>query len=517
MNRNIVIVGGGTAGWLTALFAKKYFYKCNVTLIESQEIGILGAGEGTTPHFINFLKAIDIPLSDLFKHAKATVKNGIKFTDWNGDGEHFFHPFWSYEQAQVQENRYLLANFASTNSSLDPVCYVANISENYRVPFVPKSVSLDGKNTWESRYEKLANYGVHFDARELANFLSSVGEQRGVNRVFSEVVGTLTDVDGYIEALELKTGERIPCDFVFDCTGFARLFIGKHFNTKWKDYKDYIPNDRAIPFFIDTTNEQNPLPPYTEAIAMKYGWVWKIPVQGRYGCGYVFDSSLISDEEAIAELEEKFPVASINRKGFSFKAGCFEQVWVKNCMAVGLSAGFIEPLEATNLWVTVDQLSYLRESIAGVFSRDTEISKTFNEVTLQFNTTILEFLTLHYITQRRDTVYWSNAQAKKNKPVVRDIIESSTAIALQGNVGLKKFGNGTSFSIISILRLLLAQKLCKLHNLNEVIDSLNEYYDIAWFEENAQSIYQSILTNTQLSARHDEFIEMMRGLDESRI
>lgn len=509
MNRNIVIVGGGTAGWMTALFVKKHLYKCNVTLIESQDIGILGAGEGTTPHFLQFLNELDIPLSDMFKHARATVKNGIKFTDWNGDGSDFFHSFHTPEINEVMNNKYLLLDLIRNGESMDKVNYAAAISKQNRVPFVSKIVTPGDENDWQSRYHTLCKYGVHFDARALAAYLADVGKSRGINHVQGNVIDINSSTSGVIENLAIDSGEQYDCDFVFDCTGFARLIIGKHFNSEWKDYRDYIPNDRAIPFFIDNSQEEN-LPPYTEAIAMKYGWVWKIPVQGRYGCGYVFDSSIITDEQAIEEIEARFNTNVSNRKGFNFKAGCFKEVWIQNCMAVGLSAGFIEPLEATNLWVAITQLTKIKNSLHGIFNLDTPTIDLFNKSMLLFNSSILDFITLHYITQRCDTVFWQNAQTKKDKPVIRDILELSNNIVLEGPEIIGIIEADFTFAQPSILTLLLAQKLCKKETLEKYEEALNGVYNPEWFYDRAISIQRATEINASVSLHHSEFINFMK-------
>jgi hypothetical protein len=159
------------------------------------------------------------------------------------------------------------------------------------------------------------------------------------------------------ESLILENNEEQLVDFVFDCSGFHRLLIGKHFNSEWASYKEYLPVDMAVPFFIPIDEE---IPPYTEAIAMKYGWMWKIPLQNRYGCGYVFDSSLISEEDAAKEIEEylgfvpEYPRK--NKGAFKFNAGGYKTPWVKNCIAIGLASNFIEPLEATSIFSSIDSL-----------------------------------------------------------------------------------------------------------------------------------------------------------------
>jgi tryptophan halogenase len=205
----------------------------------------------------------------------------------------------------------------------------------------------------------------------------------------------------------MENNYNISCDFVFDCSGFHRLIIGKTFNAKWNSYKDFLPSDSAIPFFIDMIDS---IPPYTEAIAMKHGWMWKIPLQNRFGCGYVFDSSLISEEEAVKEIEEFLGYVPFyprkEKGGFKFDAGAYEETWINNCLAVGLSANFIEPLEATSLWVTSYSLSLFFSNPNSITNTSNEVREQFNKTVLDQNSEIANFVYFHYMSLRKDTDFW---------------------------------------------------------------------------------------------------------------
>lgn len=350
----IVVVGGGTAGWLTALSLNKFMPYSEVTVIASSELGILGAGEGTTPHFMELLKELDIPEADLYQHAKATVKRGIDFDNWNGDGKKFYHPFW------------------------------------------------DDK------------YALHFDANLLAKYLQNVGIGRGIKLVDDIVVKINDDKHGYIKSLSLKSGEDIQTDFVMDCSGLRRLIIGGHYKSQWNSYTKHLPAKRAMPFFIEHNDED--LEDYTGAIAMKAGWVWKIPVQGRYGCGYVFDSNFITDEQAKAEVEELFGHEITVPRYFDFEAGSFDKTWIKNCVAIGLAAGFTEPMEATSIWIQVMTLQYLRDHMKR-YIRDGEMAvDDFNTVIRHLNNDLMYFIHLHYLTKRNDSEFWKTFVERNNTP-----------------------------------------------------------------------------------------------------
>ena len=418
---NIVIVGGGTAGWLSALLLNAHHPYKNITVVESDEIGILGAGEGTVPQFINVLDMIDIPVSDIVKYADGTIKSAIKFTNWNSTDEddYYYHPF-----GVNQGLNYMSLNTEYYNHTcLTPLIgmykgddfknnnFINKISEKYKAPFFNEPNPQAQNNNPIFQYKGLTTYAMHFNARKLADFLKHVALERGIVRVEGIVENIVSNDAGDITSLELDNNSSVDCDFVFDCTGLRRLIIGEHFKSKWNSYSDYLPCDTAMPFFIknDTTNVE----PYTEAIAMKYGWVWKIPVQGRYGCGYVFDSTYTDLEKAKAEVEERFGCEIEVPRTFNFSAGCYEETWINNCIAVGLSSGFIEPLEATSIWTStmsvLDVVVWLDRLEAGN-QADRDV---FNKTIVNRNQEIVNFLCFHYMGKRNDSEFWNNWKEKQ--------------------------------------------------------------------------------------------------------
>jgi tryptophan 7-halogenase len=413
MSKSIVIVGGGAAGWLTALMAKKSYPDSDITLVESKEIGILGAGEGTTPLLPDFLNYLDVSISDLVKHCDATIKNAIKFTNWKNDNTFYYHAFGLKDQGligpQTIPYRYLSNNplhvaSLSINNSLTEIDAVEKVSEKNKVPFIFKA-KQDKDPILD--YHDIASVAVHFNAIKLANRLKEIALSRGVNLVEGTIKDVVLNENNNVKALNLENEKEVLCDFVFDCSGFSRLIIGKVFQSKWKSYKSFLPSDSAIPFFIDMTDK---IPAYTEAIAMKYGWVWKIPLQNRFGCGYVYDSSLISEEDAIKEIEEflgytpEYPRKG--KGGFKFDAGAYEEPWINNCVAVGLAANFIEPLEATSLWVSVLAIKRIFENPSNIFINSELLRKEFNKYILSINDEISSFVYFHYMSPRQDTDFW---------------------------------------------------------------------------------------------------------------
>lgn len=413
---NIVIFGGGSAGWITALLTHSYYPNHKITLIESESIGILGAGEGTTPHFVEFLDKINIPVSDLIKNCKATIKHGINFENWNGDKKKYFHSFGS--NGQIKEwNDFLIEKRIIEKEQIDTLSFAKKVSDLRKVGFSYKDIILGNENSILN-FNFYCNYALHFDARLLAKYFRQIAESRGIIRVEGELKSIASDKNGNIKQIQLTNEKQVDCDFIFDCSGFARILIGKFFQTEWISYDKHLPMNTALPFFIEHDDDVSP---QTDAIAMKYGWVWKIPVQGRYGCGYVFDSNFINEEQALKEAEEYFNCELKSPKTFKFNAGTFKQTLVKNCMAVGLAQSFVEPLEATSIWISYLNLNdFLKYD--GFSVKSESFYKKFNFICLERNGEIRDFLYLHYITNRSDSEFWRNFQ--NNNPMIDSVQET---------------------------------------------------------------------------------------------
>ena len=475
---NIVVVGGGSAGWLTALYAKKVYENSTVTLVESEEYGVLGAGEGGTPQLLTLLEFLDISVEDIVYNCSATVKNGIKFTNWSKKDKHYYHPFGSISSSSNDYNFYYDDFFENNTGyshiyaqdfghSTEDYVFIEKISEQHKIP--------------NSNFNlKTSHWGIsiHFDARKLAIRLRQIAESRGVVRKEGLVQKLLTDPEGYIT--EIKTNkETIKASFVFDCSGFRRLVIGNFYKQKWKSYSKHLPAKKAIPFFLEPSN---PIPPYTESIAMDYGWMWKIPLQHRYGCGYVFDTDYISEDKAKEEVvkylgyEVEFPTV------FSFNPGCFENVWHKNVLAVGLSAGFLEPLEATSLWQSINTLKKFFSNNSNILTKNKSTIEKFNKDYVNENQEYVDLVYTHYITSRTDTNFWKDFLKNNETPeFVKYIIEVSKERPLTDF----DFSDRKLYSFVNYFYVLLG---------NEIItkDMLQNYKKYIY---NKTDIYKSILEN----------------------
>jgi len=238
----------------------------------------------------------------------------------------------------------------------------------------------------------------------MANFLEKKGISRGIKVIDSIIKDFVTNESGDVIQCITEEGVKIETDFIFDCSGFYRLIIGKLYKTEWVSYEKYLKVNTAIPFFLEQSKEE--ITPYTHAVAMKYGWMWKIPLQHRYGCGYVFDKNYISSEEAKKEVEEMLGHEITVPRVLEFSAGRYEKVWVNNCISIGLSTGFTEPIEATSIWIQIMQLTSLNKDM--LLNRQQFLVNEYNDKIAHINDEILSFIYFHYVNERKDTPFWSD-------------------------------------------------------------------------------------------------------------
>jgi tryptophan halogenase len=403
--KNIIVFGGGTAGWLTALYIKKLYNEVSIILIESSKVGILGAGEGSVPLLPSFLRDIlNIDMDEFRDACDVTFKLGISFENWNGDGEKYLHGFGAPSGTPLD---YIQPNIldASFNSALLVLNTLANNEDLNEV--IPEHKVITEKKSFlyedNGEIKKSTGHSFHFNARKVADYLRMVGESRGIIVIDGEFDKVILNQKDYIEGILLQDGRYFESDFVFDCSGFQRLLIGKLYNTEWISYEKYLTVNSAIPFFLPQTEKV--IRPETRAIAMKYGWMWQIPVKGRWGCGYIYDDRFIDEIQAKAEVEEFLGHSIESPKTFKFNAGRYKEVWKNNCIAVGLSSGFTEPLEATSVMIALMQLTNL--DFSSLKTDNQSIRDVYNNFVAEVNDEVVVFLYYHYMTQRKDTEFWS--------------------------------------------------------------------------------------------------------------
>lgn len=402
MKDKIIILGGGSAGWLTAIWAKRMMPTKKITLVQSKEIGIIGVGEASTPHLPEFLTSLGIDVKDLIKNTNGSIKNGISFVNWNGDGQRYFHSFF--------EN---ICDF-NIGTIFSRECY-----DYYLKTLINKKLNFEDYNyqfrlSYDNRIDlNHTSWSIHFDSKLFAEYLENFGRRMGIGVIENTFVSANHNDEGFITSINLEGNVFLDCDFIFDCSGFSRLLVQKYYDQKWISYADYLPMKCAIPFWLESESD---IEPYTSSIAMNNGWIWKIPLQHRVGSGYIFDSDYIDVEQAVKEAENFYSRSLKINKVINFNPGRIEKFWIKNCIAVGLSSSFLEPIESTSLWVTTSQLDILRHFLSEFEMPNKSSVNIFNETMGNTLDELSYFVYLHYINKRRDSIFWKEFQCKNPIP-----------------------------------------------------------------------------------------------------
>ncbi len=400
--RQIVILGGGTAGWMCAaafspLLATGRF---QVRLIESDEIGTVGVGEATLPHIKTFNDSLGINEADFMRATGATFKLGIEFRDWGQAGNSYIHPFGAFGQnwAGVDFHHYWLrARQAGVDAgALEDYCMAIAAARADRFDFP----TLDAGSI-KATYA----YAYHFDAALYAQYMRGLATSRGVVRSEGRVTDVLLDPDnGNIHGLRLASGEVVEGDLFIDCSGFAGLLIGKTLNSPWEDWTGWLPCDHA---WAVPTQNLGPPTPYTRSTAREAGWQWRIPLQHRTGNGYVFSSQHVSEDRArdtlLSHLDGK---ALAEPRLLKFQAGRRAASWTKNCIAMGLASGFLEPLESTSIYLVQIAIQTLLKFMP-TDGDDTRLRDAFNRfIDVEYDR-VRDFLILHYhANSRDDSGFW---------------------------------------------------------------------------------------------------------------
>jgi tryptophan halogenase len=403
---NIIIVGGGTAGWVTAhQFLNKT--SSNITVVASEEIPIVGVGESTTGIFNDLINLKDNVTNtsdeEFLRETKSTYKLGIKHSDWHTIGKSFYSP--------LGDDYYLQDFFNYPDIEYD----------NYRIYHLACEIKYDsGFQARLMKENKIHKFipgmpatAYHLDTYKVGQYLKRKAIDKGrVNYIDDEVVSFTQDDKGYVKLITTKTGKVIEGNLFVDCTGFSRLLIDKIDKNNFISYQDGLLVNSALTFNIESKPKN-----YTHAWAQKYGWLWQIPTQERLGCGYVFDDSYINFEQAKEEIEQVLGIKIEPQKQIKFETGRLEKFWVKNVISTGLSSAFIEPLEATSIHCTIKQINYF---LANYFKKDlpfecTQIIDQYNDEMVTMWDNIRDFIVFHYITSRIDTEFWIEAGAYERR------------------------------------------------------------------------------------------------------
>ena len=445
--RKVVVVGGGTAGWLTALsVARRLAPTAEVVLIESPGIGAVGVGEATVPTMPATLGRLGIGEDEFLHHCDATFKLGIRFVGWrhgslDGDPDVYWHPFGVLPALDGTPDGLIGRWLAAGRRGFARECFeTPRLCEAGRAP----------KRDWQPDFRGLVPYAYHMDAGRFAALLESHARAAGVRHVEDRIVRVARDERGWIDAVFTESGGSLTADLFFDCSGFRSLLVGEALEEPFHSLADRLVCDRAVAIWVDG---EEAVPPFTTATALRHGWVWQIPLNGRVGTGYVYSSQFLDAGGAEGELRDFLGTVSsgCDARHLALRVGHLRRCWVKNCVAIGLAGGFIEPLESTGIFLIEAALHQLEE-IGVDPGRRGELNRGMAALYRE----LADFIVLHYcLTERDDTEFWR---------LQRSALETSTSLAEQverwqrglapriGDQPYRIFGEGSYACILDGLR-----------------------------------------------------------------
>lgn len=438
----IVIVGGGTAGWMTAAALTSVVGSrvCRVTLVESDEIASVGVGEATLPQMKDFNDYIGINEADMMQKTSATFKLGIEFVNWGAVGNSYIHPFGKFGETLSGIDFHQMWNrakaFGSTKS-IEEYSFAVKACREGRFEF-----PVEDQSEINSTYA----YAYHFDAGLYAQYLRKFAEARGLQRIEGKIISVNQDSDsGFISSLTLESGEIITGDYFLDCSGFQSLLLGKTLNATWDDWSQWLVCDRAVAV---QSAKSDFFPPYTQSTAKTAGWQWRIPLQHRTGNGYVYCSQFITDDDATESLLCDLDAEPLMKpKQLKFKAGRFKNSWQKNCIAIGLASGFLEPLESTSIYLIqvaiINLLKLMPEK-----QPDESVINEFNRLVDIEYERVRDFLILHYhLNTREDGEIWRYC---RNMTIPDSLQQKMEIFKHRGHIDTYRFGLFAPPSWISV-------------------------------------------------------------------
>jgi tryptophan halogenase len=488
--RDIAIVGGGTAGWMAAaILARRFGRGCGaIRVIESPDIGTVGVGEATIPPIRLFNNALGINEDEFLGKTQGTIKLGIEFKNWSKLGHEYFHPFGAHgtslEQVSLHQDWLKLRELGDTASFED---YSFN-TVAARCGRVPAGSPVDDS------LSSVFGYAFHFDAGLYAEYLRGYAQARGVQRLERKIVNVdLRAEDGFIRALQLDDGQRVEADLFIDCSGFRGLLIEQALHTGYEDWTHWLPCDRAVAVPCESAAA---LTPFTRSTAREAGWQWRIPLQHRIGNGYVYCSRFISDDEAAATLLANLDgKAKAEPRFLRFTTGRRKKFWNKNCIALGLASGFLEPLESTSIHLIQKGLTHLLN-----FFPDRQCSPAladeFNRVAINEYERIRDFIILHYkATTRADTPLW---QYCGNMEIPEPLAYKIRQFRNSGRV--IKYGSEL-FAASNWIAVLMGQEIWP-----ERYDTLVDQRGVESIQVNLRQLRETIRATAQAAPLHEDYI-----------
>jgi tryptophan halogenase len=491
---NIVIVGGGSAGWMSAAAFARALHpgRYRITLIESDEIGTVGVGEATLPHIKTFNDQLGIDEAQFMRETRATFKLGIEFWNWGQPGDRYIHPFGVFGEpwggVDFQHHWIRARQLGHDISPFQEYSYAIAACRRNAFEFP----QLDRKSV-RSTYA----YAYHFDAGLYADFLRRWAIGRGVRRIEGQVRDVALDESGAIESLTLQSGSRIEGDLFIDCTGFRSLLLGSKLGVPWEDWSQWLPCDRALAVPCERAGD---FTPYTRSTAQTGGWIWRIPLQHRTGNGYVFSSRFIDEEQARDTLLGQLDGPALAEpRLLRFKPGRRLRAWTRNCVAIGLASGFLEPLESTSIFLiqaAVSDLLRLMPTPERGRAVDQRLADEFNRLSDIQYARVRDFLILHYFANRRHgEALWDYV---REMPIPDTLAHKISLFEGRGHVPYYKDG---LFSRDSWLSVLFGQGLTP-----RAYDRLADGVSAEQLEQIMRWLHKAIASNVVAMPSHAEFV-----------
>lgn len=488
--RQVVIAGGGTAGWMTAAaLAKVLRGKASITLVESEEIGTVGVGEATIPMIQLFNKVLELDEDEFVRETQGSFKLGIEFVNWGRLGSRYMHAFGRFGQDlwTVPFHQYWL--------KMHQACQVPDIGEYAitRVAAYQNKFMRPPADVHNSPLNDIT-YAFHFDAGLYSRYLRRYAEARGVTRVEGKIRNVALQGDnGHVEALVMDGGERIEGQLFIDCTGFRGLLIEQTLKTGYEDWTHWLPCDRAIAVPCASVD---PLTPYTRSTARAAGWQWRIPLQHRTGNGHVFCSRFISEDEATAVLLANLDGEQIAEpRTLRFATGMRKLGWNRNVVAIGLSSGFMEPLESTSIHLIQTAIARLIDFFPSTAFEQADIDEYNGQCRFEIER-IRDFIILHYhLNERTDSPFWV---AVREMDVPETLKAKMRLFQTHGRIVRE---NNELFSEVAWLQVMHGQGL-KAQGYHPLVDSIDE----AGVAEFLKGVHDIIGRCAGVMPRHAEFI-----------
>jgi tryptophan halogenase len=492
--KRIAIVGGGTAGWMAASILARALPAtgCVITVIESPDIGTVGVGEATIPPIVDLLRFLNINEADFVRYTQSTFKLGIKFTDWSHLGSSYWHPFGTFG-TMINLRPFHHAWQRARAEGLAPrfndfsLCAALGDAGKFLFP-----------DTTKPGPEAGLRYALHFDAALVAKYLRNYSERLGVSRLENTVADASLRPDGFIDELVFADATRLQADLFIDCSGFRGVLIEQILKTGYVDWTDILPCDRAVAVPTEMAAAR---PPYTEASARDAGWRWRIPLQHRAGNGYVYSSAHIGDTEALDDLLTQVGEKPLAEPRFlRFTTGRRRLFWNRNCIALGLASGFIEPLESTSIHLVMSGVYKLLEHFPTKTFAQANIDSYNSELIADIER-IRDFIVLHYcLTQREDTPLWAHCRAMKLPDSLSQRIE------LYRRTGRIRTKAGELFTDLSWFYIFDGMGVCP-----DQHDPLMDVVNLPALRDVLSSLAQATAVAAQAAPSHDSYFAAVAG------